>query len=111
MFSRLGAAVVRFRWPVIGIWVVAAIALSFASARYLYEVTTSDQKELLSESYESVKAADLAQRALGEEEGTTAVTALVKRDDGQPIAASDKSMIATLAASSTRFRPDWDEIG
>jgi putative drug exporter of the RND superfamily len=111
MFSSLGAVVVRFRWIVIGVWVVAAIALSLVSARWIYDVTTSDQKELLSENYESVKAADLAQRALGEQEGTTAVTALVKRDDGQPIAASEKSTIATLAASTTRFRPDWDEIG
>jgi RND superfamily putative drug exporter len=111
MFSSVGAAVVRFRWIVIAVWVVAAIGLMSVSGRWLYDVTTSDQKELLSEDYESVKAADLGQRALGEEEGTTAVTALVKRDDGQPIAASDKSTIATLAASSTGFRPDWNEIG
>jgi len=111
MFSSLGAAVVRFRWIVIAVWVVAAIGLMSVSGRWLYDVTTSDQKELLSEDYESVKAADLAQRALGEEEGTTAVTALVKRDDGQPIAASDRATIAALADSSTRFRPDWDEIG
>ncbi|MFL5971103.1 MAG: MMPL family transporter [Gaiellaceae bacterium] len=111
MFNSLGTVVVRFRWIVIAVWVVAAIALTSVSGRWLYDVTTSDQKELLSEEYESIKAADLAQRAFGEEEGTTAVTALVKRDDGQPIAASDKSTIATLAASTTRFRPDWDEIG
>jgi putative drug exporter of the RND superfamily len=111
MFNSLGAAVVRFRWIVIGVWVVAALALTSVSGRWLYEVTTSDQKELLSESYESVKAADLAERALGKQEGTTDLTALVKREDGQPIAASDKAAIATLADSTTRFRPDWDEIG
>jgi putative drug exporter of the RND superfamily len=111
MFSSLGAAVVRFRWIVIGVWIVAATALSFAGGRWIYDVTTSDQKELLSESYESVKATELSQRAFGEEEGTTAVTALVKRDGGQPIVAHDKAMIANLAASTIRFRPDWDEIG
>jgi putative drug exporter of the RND superfamily len=111
MFNSLGAAVVRFRWIVIGVWVVAALALTSVSGRWLYDVTTSDQKELLSEDYESVKASDLAQRALGEQEGTTAVTALVKRDDGRPIAAQEKSTIATLAASTVRFQPDWDEIG
>jgi RND superfamily putative drug exporter len=111
MFSSLGAAVVRFRWIVIAVWVVAAIGLTSVSGRWLYDVTTSDQKELLSDNYESVKAADLGQRALGKQEGTTAVTALVKRDDDQPIAAPDRSAIATLAASTTRFRPDWDEIG
>ena len=111
MFNSLGAAVVRFRWIVIGVWVVAALALTSVSGRWLYDVTTSDQKELLSEDYESVKASDLAQRALGEQEGMTAVTALVKPDDGRPIAAQDKSTIATLAASTVRFQPDWDEIG
>jgi RND superfamily putative drug exporter len=111
MFSSLGAAVVRYRWIVIGVWVVAAIALSMVSARWIYDVTTSDQKELLSESYESVKATELGQRAFGEEEGTTTVTALVKRTDGQPIAAADTATIESLAGSTTRFHPDWDEIG
>jgi uncharacterized membrane protein YdfJ with MMPL/SSD domain len=79
MFTRLGTTVVRFRWLVIGAWVVAATLLALAGARWLYDVTTTDQKELLSANYESVKAADLAESALGDEKGTSRVTALVER--------------------------------
>jgi len=42
MFTRLGTTVVRFRWLVIGAWVVAATLLSLTGARWLYDVTTSD---------------------------------------------------------------------
>jgi len=111
MFTRLGAAVVRFRWFVIGAWVVAATLLALAGARWLFDVTTSDQKELLSPNYESVKAADLAQRALGDEKGTSRVTALVERKNGAPLTPADETSIAQLGVSSMRFRPDWKKIG
>jgi len=111
MFTRLGTTVVRFRWLVIGAWVVAATLLALAGVRWLYDVTTTDQKELLSANYESVKAADLAESALGDEKGTSRVTALVERKDRSPLTRADELAAAHLAAASTRFRPDWKEIG
>jgi putative drug exporter of the RND superfamily len=107
MFSRLGPVVTRYRWFIIAAWVAAGIALSLVGQMRIYGVTTSDQKELLSESYESVQAAELGQRALGEPEGATTVTALVKRQDGQGLAPRDTEAIASLASATTRFRPNW----
>jgi putative drug exporter of the RND superfamily len=110
MFARLGPVVTRYRWFIIAAWLAAGIALSFVTQMRIYNVTTSDQKELLSESYESIQAAELGQRALGEPEGTTTVTALVKRQDGQALAPPDAEAIASLASATTRFRPDWEAM-
>src|SRR5687768_10081705 len=111
MFERLGAAVVRHPWRVMLVWVVLGVALTlFAQAR-IFEVTTSDQKDLLTKSSESVQGAELAERAFGKPEGTTSLTGLVKRSNGDQLTRNDMSTVKELTAGMPRFRPDWDEIG
>jgi RND superfamily putative drug exporter len=111
MFERLGAAVVRHPWRVMIGWAVIGVALTlFAQAR-IFEVTTSDQKDLLTKSSESVQGAELAERAFGKPEGTTSLTGLVKRSNGDQLTRNDMSTVNELTAGMPRFRPDWDEIG
>src|SRR5215216_92128 len=110
MFGRIGAAVARHPWRVIAVWVAAMVALSVGGGMKIYDVTTSEQRDLLSSKFESVKAADLGDEAFGKEEGTTPITALVRHADGARLTVADRQAAARIAGQMPRFRPNWDEI-
>ncbi|GAA4703149.1 MMPL family transporter [Phytohabitans rumicis] len=95
MFERLGRFVVYNPWKVILGWVIAAAAI-VVFAPTLSDVTSSDQANFLPNSYESVKAQELAESAFGESSDSTA-TIVVRRTDGQPLTDADSSMVGTLA--------------
>ncbi|GIF52196.1 RND superfamily putative drug exporter [Asanoa ferruginea] len=95
MFERLARFVVYKRWWVIGAWLVAAVAAgAFAPSL----VTTQDQADFLPNSYESVKATEIAQDAFGQTDGATA-TIVVKRADGGQLTDADQATVGKLATT------------
>jgi RND superfamily putative drug exporter len=95
MFDRLGSFVVRRAWWVIAGWLVAAVAIIGLSPS-LSDITSADQGSFLPESYESVQALKLADRAFPQQAISTA-TVVVKRVDGQPLTATDEARIGQFA--------------
>jgi RND superfamily putative drug exporter len=95
MFERVGRGVVRYRWWVIGVWLVAAVGIGLFAPR-LGDVTSQDQADFLPNSYESVQAIELAQSAFGETDDATA-TIVIKRTDGAALTEADQAKVAELA--------------
>jgi putative drug exporter of the RND superfamily len=95
MFGRLGRLVVHNPWKVIAVWVLAAIAI-LAFAPSLNDVKTQDQANFLPNSYESVKAQELAEQAFGKTDDATA-TIVVKRVDGGALTDADQTKVGDLA--------------
>jgi RND superfamily putative drug exporter len=95
MFAGLGRVVVHNPWKVIGLWVLAAVAV-VVFAPSLADVTTQDQANFLPDDYESAQAQALTQEAFGQASDATA-TIVVKRTDGQPLTEADEATVAALA--------------
>lgn len=95
MFGRLGRFVVHNPWKVIAVWVLAAVGI-FSFAPTLDDVKTQEQANFLPDSYESVQAMDLAEKAFGQQSEASA-TIVVKREDGAPLTETDQTKIAELA--------------
>lgn len=108
MFGRLGRLVVHNPWKVIGLWVVAAIAL-VAFAPKLSDITDQDTASFLPGKYESVQAADLADRQFPQSQDQTAQI-VVKRTDGGPLTPADvvktQEIMTRLAAGTVVRTPD-----
>jgi RND superfamily putative drug exporter len=106
MFARIVNYVTTRPKRVIALWFVAAIALSLVGALKGYEVTTDDTAQFLPKGSESAQATQFGQEAFVREKGTSTVTAVLKRSDGQALTAADRAEIRTLATSMPRWRAD-----
>ncbi|QLJ02217.1 MMPL family transporter [Streptomyces sp. NEAU-sy36] len=92
MFRRIGAAVVRHPvWTIVA-WLIAAVAI-VATAPGL--PSNSDESSFLPKSYESIKAADLQQKAFPSAFTPSAI-ALYQRTDGGRLTAADQKDIARI---------------
>ena len=80
-FGGLGRAVVRHPWRVIALWVIAAIAVIATSPGL---PTTSNESSFLPKSYESIRAANLQDKAFPQDKHVTAAAAIIvfSRVDG-----------------------------
>ena len=93
MFAKLGHAVAHHPWWVIAAWVVAAaLIVPFAPA---LEVN-SDQTSFLPDSYESVKADEVAAAAFPRAQGSSAIF-VARREDRGELTRADQSKVATIA--------------
>jgi RND superfamily putative drug exporter len=97
MFERLGRFVVYNPWKVILAWIIAAVGI-VVFAPTLSDVTTGDQANFLPNSYESVKAQELAEEKFSQSSDSTA-TVVVRRTDGQPLAEADQAKVGELAGA------------
>jgi RND superfamily putative drug exporter len=95
MFRKWGSFVVRRAWWVIGAWILAAAGI-IATAPSLSDITSADQGSFLPESYESIQAIQIAERAFPEQVTSTAMI-VVKRSDGQALTPADEGRVAQLA--------------
>jgi putative drug exporter of the RND superfamily len=95
VFAALGRLVVRNPWKVIVAWVVVAAAVVAFSPR-LDDIINPDQTSFLPDSYESVQAQQLAERAFPQASGAT-VIGVVKRADGAPLADGDVQRVQQLS--------------
>ncbi|MFI7403840.1 MMPL family transporter [Streptomyces sp. NPDC049541] len=92
MFRRIGATVVRHPvWTIVA-WLIAAVAI-VATAPSL--PSNSDESSFLPKSYESIKAADLQERAFPSAFTPSAI-ALYQRTDGGTLTAQDKQDVARI---------------
>jgi putative drug exporter of the RND superfamily len=95
-FGRLGEAVVRHPWRVIALWIVAAVAV-IATAPAL--PTTSNESSFLPKNYESIRAADLQDKAFPQAGHVTAAAAIIvfSRPDRGKLTAADSAKVASIA--------------
>ncbi|MFF0465047.1 MMPL family transporter [Streptomyces mexicanus] len=92
MFRRIGNAVVRHPvWTIVA-WLIAAVAI-VATAPSL--PSNSDESSFLPKSYESIKAADLQQKAFPSAFTPSAI-ALYQRTDGGRLTAADQQNVARI---------------
>jgi putative drug exporter of the RND superfamily len=95
VFAALGRVVVRNPLKVILAWVVVSVAVVAFSPR-LTDIINADQTSFLPDSYESVQAQQLAERAFPQASGST-VIGVVKRADGGPLTDADVQRTQQLA--------------
>ncbi|MBL1086955.1 MMPL family transporter [Streptomyces actinomycinicus] len=94
MFRRIGNAVVRHPvWTIVA-WLIAAVAI-VATAPSL--PSNSDESSFLPKSYESIKAADLQERAFPSAFTPSAI-ALYQRTDGGKLTAADQKDVARITS-------------
>ncbi|MFF3467094.1 MMPL family transporter [Streptomyces sp. NPDC002619] len=94
MFRSIGNAVVRHPvWTIVA-WLIAAVAI-VATAPSL--PSNSDESSFLPKSYESIKAADLQERAFPSAFTPSAIV-LYQRTDGGKLTASDQQDIARITS-------------
>ncbi|MHC5907856.1 MMPL family transporter [Streptomyces sp. S6] len=92
MFRRMGDAVVRHPVWTIMAWLIAAVAIA-ATAPSL--PSSSDESSFLPKSYESIKAADLQEKAFPSAFTPSAI-ALFQRADGGKLTAADKRDVTRI---------------
>ena len=93
MFLQLGRGVVGHPWRVIGVWVVAAVAIIGLAPKL---ATTTNEASFLPAHYQSVQAQDLQQKAFPNAAAPAAIV-VFERSDGQPLTAADSAKVAAIA--------------
>ncbi|MFI1000413.1 MMPL family transporter [Streptomyces galbus] len=94
MFRRIGNTVVRHPvWTIVA-WLIAAVAI-VATAPSL--PSSSDESSFLPKSYESIKAADVQQKAFPSAFTPSAI-ALYQRTDGGKLTAADQQDVARITS-------------
>ncbi|MEV0062967.1 MMPL family transporter [Nocardia sp. NPDC050718] len=97
MFARLGRVVVHHPWKVIGLWVIAIVAvLSTAPAL----TATTDQSAFLPSHYESIQAMKLQEQAFPQNAAPAALIVAV-RADGGPLTETDSATVTAVAGALT----------
>ena len=99
-FAGLGRAVVRHPWRVIALWIIAAVAVIATSPGL---PTTSSESSFLPKSYESIRAANLQDKAFPQTGHVTSAAAIIvfARADHGRLTSGDSAKIATIAKSLT----------
>jgi putative drug exporter of the RND superfamily len=109
-FARLGVMVVRHPWRVIGVWLIAAVAVVLSSPGL---PTTTNESSFLPSHYESIQAMDLQQKAFPQSKNVTADAAIIvfARADGGKLTSTDEAAIARVTGDlSARHIPSIDQI-
>ncbi|MEV6273991.1 MMPL family transporter [Nocardia sp. NPDC051832] len=96
MFARLGRVVVHHPWKVIGLWVVAIVAVLASAPEFS---STTDQSAFLPSHYESIQAMKLQEKAFPQNSAPAALI-VVARQDGAPLSEADS---ASVLATSTEL--------
>ena len=93
MFFRLGRGVVRHPWLVIGIWIVAAVAIVGLAPKL---ASSSSESSFLPSHYQSVQAQNLQQSAFPTAAAPGAIV-VFERADGGRLTAADSSLVDGIA--------------
>jgi RND superfamily putative drug exporter len=92
MFSALGRIASRHPWYVIGAWVVFAVVVVLSSPGLK---PTTDQSDFLPRHYESIKAAELQQKAFPEQRQPAALV-VFSREDGGALTDDDNAKVGAI---------------
>ncbi|HXL95995.1 MAG TPA: MMPL family transporter [Streptosporangiaceae bacterium] len=93
MFLRLGRGVVRHPWLVIGIWIVAAVAIIGLAPKL---GSSNNESSFLPSHYQSVQAQNLQQSAFPTSAAPGAIV-VFERADGGKLTAADSSQVDSIA--------------
>ncbi|MEW2357328.1 MMPL family transporter [Spirillospora sp. NPDC029432] len=102
MFARLARVVVRHPWWTILAWVAAAALIIVFSPKL---TTESDQGDFLPSSYESIQAAEIAEKAFPQQEDANTLI-VFKRSDGGPLTAADTAKVGQVAQALNAQKPE-----
>lgn len=92
MFAALGRFATRFRWFVVGFWVLAAVLCGvFAPALE----ATSDNSEFLPGNYESIKALDVQENAFPGQ-GNPGAILVFSKEDGSKLTEADSAKVTSI---------------
>jgi putative drug exporter of the RND superfamily len=94
MFLRLGRGVVRHPWVVIGIWIVAAVAIIGLAPKLS---SSSSESSFLPSHYQSVQAQNLQQNAFPTAAAPGAIV-VFERADGGKLTGADSSAVDNIAS-------------
>jgi RND superfamily putative drug exporter len=94
MLERFGKFIVKKRWWIIAIWIIAA-ALIITFCPTLASVESNDQSSFLPNSYESVQAAKVAKKSFPTSASATDII-VFKNKSGQPLSSQDQQTISTI---------------
>ena len=89
MFAKLGRIVVRHPWRVIGVWIVAAVAIVGLAPKLS---TTTSEVSFLPSHYQSVQAANLEKKAFTNT-ATPAALVVAEPRGGGPLTARDVALL------------------
>src|SRR5690349_19112419 len=92
MFSALGRFVTRQPWIVLGIWIVLAAAVILTAPGLQ---STTDEAEFLPQHYESIKAANLQEKAFPSQDAPGAILVFDRKDGGK-LTAEDSAKVETV---------------
>jgi len=96
MLNALGKFITRYRWWVIGAWVVLAVIITVFSPK-LSSVTSTDQTSFLPSKYESVQAQKIGNKAFPQSKDDVEIL-LVQRKDGAKLTATDGTIVRDAAS-------------
>ncbi|WP_063628046.1 MMPL family transporter [Actinospica robiniae] len=94
LFARLGRLVAHHPWRVIGVWVIAAVAV-IGLAPHL--TSTTDEASFLPSHYESVQAQNLQESAFPQAASPAAIIVL-ERADGTALSAADSAAVQQIGS-------------
>ncbi len=89
MFARLGRVVAHHPWRVIGVWIIAAIAVIALAPKL---ASTTDESSFLPGHYESIQAQNLQESAFPQHASPAAIIVLERADKGA-LTAADSSAV------------------
>ncbi|HET6988012.1 MAG TPA: MMPL family transporter, partial [Kribbella sp.] len=92
MFGALGRLASRHPWYVIAAWVVFAVVVVLSSPGLK---PTTDQSDFLPRHYESIKAAELQQKAFPEQRQPAAIV-VFSREDGGTLTDADNTKVTAI---------------
>lgn len=110
LFAGIGRSVVRHPWRVIALWIIAAVAVIATSPGL---PTTTDESSFLPKNYESIRAADLQDKAFpqaGNETASAAIIVFARADGGRLTSADSAKVTAITAALGARHIPHVNSI-
>jgi RND superfamily putative drug exporter len=97
MLDRFGSFIVKNRWWVIAIWIVAA-GLIVTLLPSLSSVESNNQSSFLPDSYESVQASKVAKKSFPTTESATDIL-VFKNTSGKALTAADQTAISTAVTA------------
>ena len=92
MFAWIGRRVVHHPWLTILVWIVGAVTVASLAPSLQ---TTEDQADFLPSKYESVKAANIAEKSFPSDSDPAAIM-VFKRDDGGELTAADTKAVEAM---------------
>ncbi|MFD9789929.1 MMPL family transporter [Streptomyces sp. NPDC059070] len=99
----------RNPWKVIALWALVGVFLTILSQALVFRVTQSQSGDFLPKEYDSAAALRVAEDRFGVKPDANAVTVLVARTDGKPLAAADQRRVGELAAKLGSSRVEMPE--